>query len=101
MWAVVVCVVWVVDAEAEVEEEDLDECFAVWCFVVLYGFAGGARFIEPSDFAGFGAVCFFVVVAVSTACNTTPVERARRRSDLEMRRSNIYCTPMGFAAVSG
>jgi hypothetical protein len=98
--------------------------------VVLKGFAKGARLTLPlvlaTDFeevvAGFGVGCFLVVVSaavsvtvsvvamdsvvlVSVACEAGPVERVTktvvRSSVVAMRRNNIYCTPMGFRALSG
>ena len=56
----------------------------------------------PSGFvAGLGAGCFFVVVVVCMAYDARPAETASRSSDLEMCRNNIYCTPMGLAALAG
>ena len=65
------------------DDEDFDVCFDVWDFLVLYGLAGGA---------------FFTVVSV--ACDAGPAPMARSRSRLERRRSNIYCTPLGWVEVA-
>jgi hypothetical protein len=53
--------------ETDLVEAVLEDGFDVWCFVVLYGFAAGARLIVPSAFAGDGAGCFVSVAAVSIA----------------------------------
>ena len=97
-----VCVVLVEAMEVELVGVDfvvegLEECFDLWPLVVLNGLAMGARLIVPSEFlAGF-----FFVVAVSIAEVERPAEAMKRSSAMEVRRSNIYCTPMGLTTFSG
>lgn len=105
-WALVVRVVGSeVDADLVAfvtEDFDFEECFEERD-LVLKGFATGARLIEPSGF--FAGVVelgfFFLVAAVSAALDTRLQERARRRSAVMRRRSDIYCTPMGLVVWSG
>ena len=110
---------WVADADrtdlVEVDRVDdsfeeviFEECFDLWPLVVLKGFAMGARLGSPVGlaalfvevFAGFAAGCF-LVAAVSIAYDVRPAVTARKRSAAARRRNNIYCTPMGFAALFG
>lgn len=87
---------WVVDvgldkvglAAADFVDAVLEEGLGLRAFVlVLNGFAVGARFI--------------VVAAVTVAYDVRPAETARRRSNIEKRRSSIYCTPVGRTALFG
>jgi hypothetical protein len=108
-----VVAVWVVLDEAmEVDGvgedfvvEGFDGCLDLWLLVVLKGLATGARLMEPSalvaGLAEAGAGCFFFVVAVSKADVDRLAEVTKRSSAMEVRRSNIYCTPMGLSALSG
>ena len=87
--------------DADMVDADFDECFVVRPFLVLYGLAAGARFMVPSGFvAGLVVGCFLVAV-VCIAYDTRPAETVSRRSDLEMCRNAIYCTPISFAALCG
>ena len=54
--------------EADLVDAVLEEDFVVRRFLVLNGFATGARLIVPSAFVEVvGAGCFFFVATVSTA----------------------------------
>jgi len=91
-------VVWADDTVrggADLVRADLVEGFGLW-LLVLIGFAAGARFGVPEVFA---AGCFWGV-AGSVAREVALPAIARRRSAVDRRRSNIYCTPMGLTALS-
>ena len=78
-------------------EEDLEKKWDLRPLVlVLNGFAVGARLIVPSGSFGDAALCFFVA-AVSIAYDLRPPEKARRRSNIEERRSSIFIAPSGAA----
>jgi hypothetical protein len=69
--------------------------------LVLKGFAMGARLIVPSDFTkGFAGGCF-LEVAIGVAREAALPEMARKRRAAVRRRSNIYCTSVGLATLSG
>ena len=90
--------------EADLVEEDFAVVFAEdldlrpLVDLVLKGFATGARFISPFAVV-FGAGCFLDVSAVSSAWDGSPAEVARRSAAVARRRSSIYCTPTGLAAL--
>jgi hypothetical protein len=92
--------------EADRVEEDFDAGLE-WCFVVLNGFAMGARLGSPGVLAAvevvadFGAGCFFFVGEVSSAYDVRQTKTVRQRNVVARRRNNIYCTPKGLVVLAG
>ena len=78
-------------------EEDLRPLLVL----VLKGFAMGARLIVPSDFTKGFAGGRFLEVAIGVAREAALPEMARKRRAAVRRRSNIYCTSVGLATLSG
>ena len=93
------CVVGVGPDVVDLAELVLEDGLSVrpLVFLVLKGFAMGARLMVPSTLeADFGAACFFVVVSIAGEAKPAVTVRRRRRDGVR-RRSNIYCTPRGLA----
>jgi hypothetical protein len=87
--------------DAVLVDAPLEEGFGLRPLVlVLKGFAIGARLGSPVGFgASFVGGCFFDASVV--ASEVALPEIARKSSAVEMRWSDIYCTPKGFAALPG
>ncbi len=90
--------------EADRVEEDFDAGLEdLWRFVVLNGFAMGARLGSPLVVvvADFGAGGFFFVGEASSAYDVRQTKTVRQRSVVARRWNDIYCTPRGLVVLAG